>query len=208
MSLNIMPTIRKDLCGQPYAYLDPASGRKRAKNANARTAIVVMRFVPPAYYFSLFVWAARASTTEITEQVFSINSLFRPRAFGVEVAGQQYLLYSHLEDEARRRGIFLPLVEGKEYTDGAKDDRIRDTIQPLVIQGRFVVQTFQRDLRDELTTFPTGATKDIIDAASSCINMMPKPTPLRAKLDNRQAILDYLYQSGATQEVIAKYTVD
>ena len=200
-----MPIIPKNTCGSCYAYLDPASGRKRSKNPNARTALIVMRFAPPAYYLTLYAWAARASTTEITEQVFQVNALFHPVAFGIEVAGQQYLLYSHLEDEARRRGIRLPLVEGKEYQDGAKDDRIRDAIQPLVAQGRYVVQSFMRDLRDEVTTFPTGATKDLLDAQSSCIMMMPKPTPMKARVDTRDAILDYLYKSGAGPEALARY---
>src|SRR5712691_142099 len=94
---------RLDHRGPSYAYLDPASGRKQAKRPGARSALIVACIAPPAFVHVRYAWAARASTTEITEQLFLIHSLYSPVQMAIETAGQQYLLYSHLVDEALRR---------------------------------------------------------------------------------------------------------
>src|SRR5262245_1836109 len=96
---------------------DPASGRKQARRPGARTALIVACHAPPAFIQVRYAWAERASTTEIATQIFLVNDLFRLVQIAIETAGQQYLLYSHLVDEGLRRGIRLPLVEGKQYTE-------------------------------------------------------------------------------------------
>src|SRR5437773_7922713 len=131
-----MPQIARESLGRSYAYLDPASGRKQARRPGARSALVVICHAPPAFVFVQHVWAARASTTEITEHIFSMHAMFGPVQIAIETAGQQYLLYSHLVDEGLRRGIRLPLIEGRQYTEDAKDARISEALQPLIAQGR------------------------------------------------------------------------
>lgn len=200
-----MPSIRLDQLPRAYAYLDPASGRKKTKNPNARSALIVAVPVYPAFVCVLHAWAVRASTTEITEEIFSVHARFDPAQIAIETAGQQYLLYSHVSDEAVRRGIRLPLVEGKQYTEEAKDQRIQDAIQPLWLQGRLCIQRYQTNLREELTDFPRGAVKDLLDALAGCISIMPKPTPVKGQHDTRRAILDYLYRAGATPTEIGSY---
>lgn len=190
-----MPVIKGDSLPRPYAYLDPASGRKKTKNKNARSAMIVACFAPPAYILVLHAWAARASTTEITEQIFHVNDLYNPAEIAIETAGQQYLLYSHVVDEAIRRGIRLPVVEGKEYTEDAKDARITATIQPLNIQGRLCIQGHQTALREEITDYPRGATKDLLDALSGCINRIPKPVALHTPYNPERAAEEYLIRA-------------
>lgn len=200
-----MPTVKIDQLGPCYMYLDPASGRKKTKNPNARSALIVCQPVPPAYVCVAHAWAARASTTEITEEVFRSYAVYRWVLGAVETAGQQFLLYSHIIDEALRRGIRLPLVEGKQYTEDAKDQRINDAITPLWIQGRLCIQSYQLALRDELNDFPRGALKDLLDALAGCISLMPKPTPIRAAHDTRKAVVDYLWKAGATSLQVSQY---
>jgi hypothetical protein len=200
-----MPSISKDVLGRPFCYIDPASGRKEAKRPGARSALVVACYAPPAFILVLHTWAARASTTEITDQVFLVNQLYNPAQIALETAGQQYLLYSHIVDEAVRRGIRLPLVEGKQYTEDAKDARIKETIQPLSTQGRLCFQSHQTMLRDELADFPRGATKDLLDALAGCISLIPKPQPVLAGQDSRQAVLDYLNRAHVGPRARAHY---
>lgn len=187
-----MPKVSLASIPRPYAYLDPASGRKQAKRPGARSAIIVASHIPPAYVWVRHAWAARASTTEITEEVFNVWAIFQPVQIAIETAGQQYLLYSHIMDEAIRRGIRLPLVEGRQYTEDAKDARIAETVQPLTAQGRLCVQSHHIHLRDELADFPRGATKDLLDALAGCLSIMPKPQPVLGAHDEHQAIRDYL----------------
>ena len=190
---------------RPYCYVDPASGRKEAKRPGARTAIIVAGSCPPAMILVWHTWAERASTTDITAQIFLVNELFHPVQIAIETAGQQYLLYSHVIDEGVRRGIRLPLVEGKQYTEDAKDARIKETIQPLSAQGRLCFQSHQTMLRDELADFPLGATKDLLDALAGCISLIPKPQPVLAAQENRQAVLDYLARAHVGPRERAEY---
>ena len=201
-----MPQVNMESCGRPYCYIDPASGRKSAKRPGARTAIIVACHAPPAFILVLHAWAARASTTEITQEVFNVYAQFRPIQIGLETAGQQYLLYSHILDEALRKGLKLPLVEGKQYTEDAKDARIVESIQPLVMQGRLCIQSHHTMLRDELADYPRGATKDLLDALAGCISVIPKPQPLLGAQDSRQAVLDYLARSHASPRTLDYYT--
>ena len=200
-----MPNVAQDHWGRPYAYLDPASGRKEAKRPGARSALIVACHCPPAFVLILHAWAARASTTEITQEIFHIHTIFRPVQIAVETAGQQYLLYSHLIDEAMRQGIKLPLVEGKQYTEDAKDARITESIQPLTVQGRLCIQSHHTLLRDELADYPRGATKDLLDALAGCLSIMPKPQPILGHQDSRQAVLDYLARANASAQTIEHY---
>lgn len=201
-----MPHVPQEHWGRPYAYLDPASGRKNARRPGARSAFIVACHCPPAFILVLHAWAARASTTEITQEVFSTWALFKPVQIALETAGQQYLLYSHILDEALRKGLKLPLVEGKQYTEDAKDARIVESIQPLVMQGRLCIQSHHIMLRDELADYPRGATKDLLDALAGCVSIMPKPQPLLGAQDSRQAVLDYLTRAHASQRTLAHYT--
>ena len=194
-----MPIIPIDQLGPAYCYLDPASGRKETKNTNARTAIVVACHAPPAFILTLYIWAERASTTDITNQIFFINQQFRPAKIAIETAGQQYLLFSTIQDEAIRRGIKLPLVEGTQYTDSAKIERITNALDPLTKQGRLCILSHQTNLKEELIDFPRGATKDILDALSGVISIMPKPQTHHQATSSRQAVLDYLHRSHAIQ---------
>jgi hypothetical protein len=184
---------------------DPASGRKEAKRPGARSALVVAGACPPAMVLIWYVWAARASTTEITEQIFFVFERFHPVQIALETAGQQYLLYSHVMDEAIRRGIRLPLIEGKQYTEEAKDERIKDTLQPLQVQGRLCIHPYHIQFRDEYADFPRGATKDTLDAAAGCISLIPKPQPVLLGQDNRQAVLDYLARAHVGPRERAQY---
>jgi hypothetical protein len=194
---GVMPTIPFDRLSKPYAYLDPASGRKTSKRPGARSALIVACSAPPAYTLVLYSWAARASTTEITNQIFSVHEQFHPIQMAIETAGQQYLLFSHIQDEARRRNIRLPLIEGTQYTEDAKDQRIKECLEPLTTQGRLCILSHQQALRDELADYPFSATKDCLDALAGCVNLIPKPHVPHDIISTKQAILDYLHRSHA-----------
>ena len=201
-----MPNVPQEHWGRPYSYLDPASGRKNARRPGARSALIVACHCPPAFVLILHAWAARASTTEIPQEVFNAHAQFRPVQIALETAGQQYLLYSHILDEALRKGLKLPLVEGKQYTEDAKDARIVESIQPLVMQGRLCIQSHHTMLRDELADYPRGATKDLLDALAGCISIMPKPQPILGAQDSKQAVLDYLTRAHASPRTLDHYT--
>lgn len=202
---SMMPEGFLSTLPHPFCYVDPASGREETRRPGARTAIVVAGYCPPAMILVYHAWAARASTTTITEEIFNVWQLFHPTQIAIESAGQQYLLFSHVLDEAQRRGIRMPLMEGKQYTEDAKDARIKEAIQPLSAQGRLCFQSHHTLLRDELADFPRGATKDLLDALAGCISLIPKPQPVLTAQSNRQAVLDYLARAHVDPRERARY---
>jgi len=197
----MVPEGKLELRGPCYGYLDPASGRKQSRRGRARSALIVACHAPPAYIHVRYAWAERASTTELTDQLFQVYATYHPVQMAIETAGQQYLLYSHVMDEATRRGIRLPLTEGTQYTDDAKDARIREAIQPLIAQGRLCVMSHMRALTNELTDFPSGATMDLLDALAGCLSLMPRPQTIHHVNDTRGAILTYLDRARAPEHV-------
>ena len=183
-----------------YAFLDPASGKKQkgqvVQRARARSAIVVIAVDSLFRIFVLHVWADRVSPSAIRSKVLEINRAYRPRLFGIESSAQQYLFVDLVGQEARRLGQRLNLIPVDQPTTMLKDDRIRNTIEPLLTEGRLFLQQDQIELQQEIEGFPTARTKDIIDALASAVNLAPKPKPRSQARKEIQDLASYLRSQG------------
>lgn len=83
------------------------------------------------------------------------------RTVGVEIVAYQKVMKYLLEDEMRRRGVFINIKELKADTN--KERRI-EGLQPIIQSGTLYISRNHRDLRAELEVFPLGKKRDIIDA--------------------------------------------
>lgn len=187
-----------------YAFLDPAGNPKKAalKRVRARSAIVVAGTDYLERIFVLYAWADRASTPAILEKIFEVNERFHPRRFGCEANAMQSLFAEAVRYVAKDKGKSLPLVAVQQPTKITKEFRIRSILQPVVGNGRLLLQPNQHELRAEITAFPTGMTVDLVDALASCVALIPKVT--RKELDNRAetSVRQYLIDSGLNEQEI------
>lgn len=201
-----------DLRTSTYAFLDPASGRKARrqglKNTRSRSAIAVIAIDQLHRVFLLYTWADRVQSPAIMAKVFEVNKKFRPRIFGIEDAGQQALFIQALIAEAKRKGERINIASVQQPNDLIKDDRIKDTLQPLEHDGRLFYQAHQIEFEDEYRGFPTARSKDILDALASAINLAPRPRPKAQEQQELDDLAAYLrsqgYGASQIQEEIAR----
>jgi predicted phage terminase large subunit-like protein len=191
------------------AFVDPAGGNSRQalKKVRARSAIVVIGVEPDLQrIFVRHAWAARATTDELVNEMFNVGQMFTGlRQFGIESNAMQALFAGVVMREARAKGIRIPFIEVKQPTNVDKDWRIRSILQPVLAEGRLFLLKNQIELINELRSFPTGKTKDIVDALASAIHMVPMVKPKRlVQTESDNAALAYLRRSGASQEAIEK----
>jgi hypothetical protein len=186
------------------AFCDPAGGKQSIKRTRARTAIVVIGQDWLQRVYVLHTWAERASTDRIIENIFRINTMWRPKIFGIEENGLASLFGGSLRREARFSNMKLNLVGVAQSSKVDKFFRNRSILQPLFAQGRLFMQESQVELRAELESHPMGQTVDLVDALSSGCSLLPKRAAPAIRSAERDALGRYLRASGASPWYIEK----
>ncbi len=191
-----------------YAFCDPGGDHKSKsqaalKKVRARSAIVVIG-VEPLFnrIFTLSAWADRCATDVMVAKMFETHKNFRVKRFGVEANAMQSLFAAMLIRESRFRGFRVPFEAIQQSTRVDKDFRIRTALQKLVSDGKLFIQRDQLELLNELRSFPTGQTKDLIDALASAVQMVPMRSTKAQLHEEEEQVLRYLRESGAPASVI------
>lgn len=189
-----------------YAYLDPASGTtEQKKSSQARSAIAVIALDTMARCYLRYCWAERVPPDQILEKVIEVQLTFHPQIFGIESTAQQTLFAGLVDHECLKRGVTINIFYDKgRIAHTSKNERIRNAIQPLVKAGRFFLLEDGSQLKaeQEIKTFPSGLTMDIVDACAGAINLIP---PRRLHLHKQhakltQAIRNYKQLAGITSQ--------
>lgn len=137
-----------------------------SKNEEAdRTAIVVRAKDPqkPEWYIMETV-VGRLDPLQTIDAIFSLYQVYRvkgPVVVGIETVAYQKALLYFLQEEMRRRQTFIHIIELQ--AKGKKEERIRGLI-PLYKTGVVFHRHSQKEMEEELQTFPYGLHDDIIDA--------------------------------------------
>lgn len=181
------------------AFVDPASGRKSAssRKTSSRSADVVVGSDDVGHIFVLHAWAGRIPTTAHTDRIFQLVKDWRPRIVGIDASAMQTLYSDMLLREAKYKQARLPLWPVPMPTHVNKDERIRTVLQPVIASGRLFVLQTQRDLYAELEAFPTGQTRDMVDALAEAVTLLRKPGAKRSEAKERDDYLRFLRESGA-----------
>lgn len=186
------------------AFVDPASGKKTAaqRKTSSRSADVVVGMDGLGHVFVLHAWAGRVPTPAHTDRIFQLAVDWKPRIVGIDASAMQTLYSDSLLLEARHRKARLPLWPMQMPTHVVKEERIRAVLQPVIANGRLFLSAEQHDLQQEIESFPTGATKDLVDALASAITLLRKPGRERSESREREAYLAYLKATGAPASYI------
>lgn len=190
-----------------YGFCDPAaSPRKRQeaqlKRTRARSAVVVIGADALRRVFVLHAWASRCPSSELTAKIIETAAAWPVRIFGIEANAMQSLYAESVQRDARLAGHTLPLTAVHQPTGVDKDWRIRSTLQPVIAEGRLFLLAGHDELRAELLSFPSGATKDLVDALASAVALVPPPVARREADLSAAAELRYLRESGAPSHYI------
>lgn len=148
-----------------FAALDPAASEKRRSVRTSKSAYVIMARNWKDYRFWLHVNSGFVAITKVLDWLFEGYAKFRKHVLStnVEVQGPFKMLRSIITEEQMRRNEYINLRP--VTARGDKDGRIRMYLQPLFERGlMFATKSCEPVIRGEMSVFPDGHQKDVLDA--------------------------------------------
>lgn len=143
--------------------VDPSSAEKITSDFNA---VTVVGMTPKGQAIVLDTIIQRCTPLELMEKLFQLNERWKPRVIGIEGVAYQKMLKYFVQNEAERRGTYLPIRDLKGSTVGkSKDYRIKG-LQPMISTGRLFVHRSQQLLIQQSSDYPLGQHDDGPDSLS------------------------------------------
>lgn len=133
------------------------------------------------------VYRAKMNYMDIINLMFDWYIRYKPRRIALETIATQKNIQYMLNNEQKRRGIWLPVQEIKTRQN-TKEDRIK-SLAPYYEFGRIhhLKEANQLDdLEYELLHFPKGAHDDMIDALATVLEIATPPTGRRVDRGDRE----------------------
>lgn len=133
------------------------------------------------------VYRAKMNYMDIINLMFEWYTRYKPRRIALETLATQKNIQYMLNNEQKRRGVWLPIQEIKTRQN-SKEDRIK-SLAPYYEFGR--VQHVREaanieDLEYELLHFPKGTHDDMIDALATVLEIATPPTGRRVDRGERE----------------------
>lgn len=147
------------------------------------SAIVVGAVTPAKDIYLLEAWKDRVNPHDLIEKIYQLYLEYRPRVVGLEQVAFQRALRYMLEDEAPKRGVWIPVVELRPDTSETKEMRIR-SLQPLYQEGKIYHTKEMTALEMELVRFrftKRGQKDDLADALAYLRAMTMPPAWSRGR---------------------------
>lgn len=164
---------------------DPATG------AHDRSAVVTIALHrPTGLIYVLEAFGRRMSDYDYMDKVIRAYEFWRPKKIGWESVNFQVVFKHFLEERARSVGVYLPIEEIR-HGSVSKEVRI-SALAPYFESGRILLQENQKELIDEILTFPRGKYDDILDALAMGVAMLTgrkKTRPLVFPVSSRPSPL-------------------
>lgn len=188
-----------------FAFCDPASGKQPVKRVRAKSAIVVAGADFMNRIYVLYAWSARTTTEKLIDKIIEISNQYRVRSFGIEANAMQSLFADTVHIIALQKSrTKVPIVPITQPTKITKEWRIRTIIQPVLADGRLFTLHSQYELESQIATHPMATIVDLVDALASVIKMIPKRAAKRQQAAERQALGDYLRETGVSPASVAE----
>lgn len=111
----------------------------------------------------------RCSPSEVIDDLFYQVREFRPVKVGIESVSYQAAFQYWVRERMRQDNLRF-MVEGIKNSKTSKEVRIRG-LQPILANGDMAIRGHQKELMNEILSFPYGAHDDIIDCISMQIPM-------------------------------------
>lgn len=127
----------------------------------------------------------KLTPSDILQSIFEMYDKARKygyvRGVGVETVAFQKVMMYLIKDEAKRRGISIPLIELKANKD--KTLRINGLV-PLVDSGDIYMSPRHVELKNEMREFPFGKHDDLVDTLAYILQVM-KPGNYARRTERR-----------------------
>ncbi len=150
-----------DILPSPLEYsvtIDPGGYEGRSDY----TGITVVGVDVNGMWYVVETIKMRLNPREIIEQVFRLNTQYKPHTIGIEPVAYQRSLIYFAREEMQRRNAYVPLLPLTVDTRVSKEMRIRGLVPRFSNGGIFLNRKVAKDLEDEL--FERVANDDLKDA--------------------------------------------
>ena len=121
-------------------------------------------------FWNIKAWHTRLGPKELIQTIFDLHQINGYDLIGIERTVYEMALRPFINEEMVRRNKYIPIIPLRHLTR-SKVGRIGDLLVRYE-QGRIFHVGDNRDLEDELESFPAGAHDDIIDAEQYQIQMV------------------------------------
>jgi len=137
--------------------VDPATGKQHGDFS----AIVVVGKDKKGVIYVLYTYIRKVSPTTLMEELFRVYKQFSPRVIVFEEVAFQEVFKKWILEEGSKRGLHLPVKGVKPK--GSKEVRAT-ALAPLMENGLLKFKENQKELIEQLLTFPKGTHDDAVDA--------------------------------------------
>jgi predicted phage terminase large subunit-like protein len=115
----------------------------------------------------------RWTPAQIVDNIFKVQSQWKPYKSGLEVNGFQRVLKLGVEDEMRRRKQFFGIEEIRNGPKASKASRI-SSLEPFYRDGKVYHMEWMKGgaMEDQLLSFPRSKHDDLIDAMAMVLPLL------------------------------------
>lgn len=163
----------KRLSLNTYITIDPAVSQKEEADF---TGVIINSVDLDNNWYLRKTMKLRIKPPELIEKLFEWNECWRPIGIGIESEKYLLVLKPFLDEEMRKRNIYLPIAELKHSVSN-KEMRIRG-LSPRYERGKVyhnAEDDGRIDLEDELLRFPKAKNDDVSDAESMQLDIAKPP---------------------------------
>lgn len=135
---------------------------------------IVKNYVDSENKWNISSFRKRMSPMDVIEFLFSSYEQERFEKIGIEKTVYLLTLKPFLDEEMRKRNIFLPIVE-LLHNQTQKETRIRGLIPRYESRSIIHIEEETADLEEEMFSFPKGLHDDILDALAYMSQIAERP---------------------------------
>lgn len=126
---------------------------------------ITINYVNAENKWHLKSFRVKYNPKELIDYLFTIWRSLSPESIGIEKTTYLQALKPFLDDEMRKRGVFMR-IEELTHNQTAKETRVRALIPRWESGSVYFIENECNDLRDEMRTFPRGQHDDVIDSCA------------------------------------------
>lgn len=115
--------------------------------------------------WNISAWRQRLTPIELVDLIFNLHEKNHYEKIGIEKTMMTQVMKPFLDQEMRKRDVFLPLVELK-HGGVNKEARIRQLTARYESNSIYHIRGRCADLEEELITFPKSTNDDVSDATA------------------------------------------
>ena len=153
-----------------YITIDPAVSKKDSADYTGFTINWVSS--ENKWYFKS--WREKLDSAELFDKLFELHRQYKPEKIGIEETAFTQALEPFLEEEMRKRNIYLNIIPLK-HGGVKKEVRIRGLLPRYTSNSIFHIQGETQDLEGELLRFPISKNDDTMDSAAYQVQVAESP---------------------------------